>query len=163
MSAYDAIVIGSGLGGLTAGALFARHGKRVLVLERQPTLGGAARTYTHGALTIEASLHELDGLDPEDAKVDLLRELGIEDRLQLIDVGPLYEVRSPMVFLGRRFFDGERPELVATVRRQAAEFGWEELILTCDDPLEAVAFIAAHDPDAAGAAQVERRRTHADN
>jgi all-trans-retinol 13,14-reductase len=31
---FDAIVIGSGLGGLTAGALYARAGHRVLVIER---------------------------------------------------------------------------------------------------------------------------------
>ncbi len=42
---YDAIVIGSGLGGLTVGALFAHAGHRVLVLERNYTFGGAATTY----------------------------------------------------------------------------------------------------------------------
>jgi predicted Rossmann-fold nucleotide-binding protein len=75
----------------------------------------------------------------------------------------LYTVRSPMVFLGRQFFERERAELVAAVRRQAVAFGWGELVSTCDDPLEAVAFIAAHDPDASGTARVERLRTHATN
>jgi predicted Rossmann-fold nucleotide-binding protein len=74
----------------------------------------------------------------------------------------LYTVRSPMVFLGRLFFDDEHAELVAAVRKQAATFGWADLVFTCDDPLDAVAFISAHDPDAAGAARVEPRRTHAD-
>ena len=37
---YDAIVIGSGLGGLTAGALYARAGHRVLVLEQNDRFGG---------------------------------------------------------------------------------------------------------------------------
>ena len=45
---YDAIVIGSGLGGLTAAALYARAGHRVLVLERNGEFGGAATTYRHG-------------------------------------------------------------------------------------------------------------------
>jgi phytoene dehydrogenase-like protein len=94
---YDAIVIGSGLGGLTAAALWARQGKRVLVLERQHSFGGAAKVYSHGALTIEASLHELDGLDAGDAKIDLLRELGVWDKLRFLDVGALYEVRSPLL------------------------------------------------------------------
>jgi len=31
---FDAIVVGSGLGGLTAGALYARSGRRILVLEQ---------------------------------------------------------------------------------------------------------------------------------
>jgi phytoene dehydrogenase-like protein len=44
---FDAIVIGSGLGGLTAGALCARAGLRVLVLERNDTFGGAATIYWH--------------------------------------------------------------------------------------------------------------------
>ena len=94
MCSYDAIVIGSGLGGLTAAAVWARHGKRVLVLERQRSFGGAAKVYSHGPLTIEASLHELDGLDPDDAKIDLLRELGVWDKLRFLDVGALYEVRG---------------------------------------------------------------------
>jgi phytoene dehydrogenase-like protein len=97
MPTYDAIVIGSGLGGLTAAAVCARQGKRVLVLERHPSFGGGAKVYTHGPLAIEASLHELDGLDAGDAKLDLLRELGVWDKLQPIDVGDLYEVRSPLL------------------------------------------------------------------
>ncbi|MEF9410874.1 MULTISPECIES: NAD(P)-binding protein [Rhodococcus] len=58
---YDAITIGSGLGGLTAAALYARAGHRVLVLERNDDFGGAATTYRHGALTIEGSLHQTSG------------------------------------------------------------------------------------------------------
>ena len=37
---WDAIVIGSGLGGLSAAARFANSGKRVLVLERKFWRGG---------------------------------------------------------------------------------------------------------------------------
>jgi 2-polyprenyl-6-methoxyphenol hydroxylase-like FAD-dependent oxidoreductase len=57
---FDAIAIGSGLGGLTAAALFARAGNKVLVLERNHGFGGAATVYRHGQLAIEASLHEID-------------------------------------------------------------------------------------------------------
>jgi phytoene dehydrogenase-like protein len=41
---YDAIVIGAGHNGLTAGAYLARAGRKVLVLERRPLVGGAAVT-----------------------------------------------------------------------------------------------------------------------
>jgi predicted Rossmann-fold nucleotide-binding protein len=70
----------------------------------------------------------------------------------------LYEVRSPMVFLGRRFFELEHPELVTAARRQATRYGWADLFTVCDEPEEVVAFIRAHDPDEAGRAGVERRR-----
>ena len=93
---FDAIVIGSGLGGLTAGALYGRAGYRVLVLERNQNFGGAATVYQHGALAIEASLHEIDGLDAEDPKTPILRSLGLDRDVPFVDVGDLHEVRSPL-------------------------------------------------------------------
>src|ERR671923_2946832 len=41
---YDAIVIGGGHNGLTNAAYLAKAGKKVLVLERRPLVGGAAVT-----------------------------------------------------------------------------------------------------------------------
>ena len=94
---FDALVIGSGLGGLVAGALYARAGHRVLVLERNAHFGGAATVYRHGSLAIEASLHEIDGLDAEDPKGPILRALGLDRDIPFVDVGDLHEVRSPML------------------------------------------------------------------
>ena len=93
----DAIVVGSGLGGLTAGALYARTGRRVLVLERNDSFGGAATVYRHDGLAIEASLHAMDGLDEGDPKEPVLRSLGLDRALQFVDVGDLYEVRGPLI------------------------------------------------------------------
>ncbi len=41
MDKYDAIVIGAGHNGLTNGAYLAKAGLKVLVLERNPYIGGA--------------------------------------------------------------------------------------------------------------------------
>jgi all-trans-retinol 13,14-reductase len=41
---YDAIIIGAGLGGLSAGAFLAKAGKKVLVLEKTGFVGGRCRT-----------------------------------------------------------------------------------------------------------------------
>ena len=66
---YDVIVIGAGLGGLTAAALMARGGRRILLVERHASVGGAASTYKVGNLVIEASLHETsDPRNPADPK-----------------------------------------------------------------------------------------------
>ena len=82
-------------GGLTAAALYARAGHRVLVLERNEALGGAAIIYRHGSLAIEASLHEIDGLDQDDPKVPLLRSLGLDRGLDFVSIDELAEMRGP--------------------------------------------------------------------
>ena len=50
---YDIIIIGAGLGGLTAGATLAKEGKRVLVLEQHFAVGGCATTYRRKGVTFE--------------------------------------------------------------------------------------------------------------
>ena len=53
---YDVIVIGAGLGGLTAGAKLAREGMKVLVLEQHSAPGGsAAQSSLIGARIQQAS------------------------------------------------------------------------------------------------------------
>ena len=42
---WDTIVIGSGMGGMTAAALLARARERVLVLEQHYTAGGFTHTF----------------------------------------------------------------------------------------------------------------------
>lgn len=44
-TALDAVVIGSGIGGLTAAALLSKAGKRVLVLEQHDQAGGCTHTF----------------------------------------------------------------------------------------------------------------------
>jgi all-trans-retinol 13,14-reductase len=41
---YDVIVIGGGLGGLTAAGLVAQAGRKTLLIERNHDVGGAAST-----------------------------------------------------------------------------------------------------------------------
>ncbi len=95
---YDAIVIGSGLGGLTAGALFAHAGHRVLVLEQNQSFGGAATTYHRGAMTIEASLHETtDPRRTADPKGEIFQALDLYQDIEFVPVGDFYEVRCPLI------------------------------------------------------------------
>lgn len=58
---YDAVVIGSGLGGLTFAGYMAKAGFRVLVLEHHDVPGGYATTFTRdgGRFTFDVSLHQI--------------------------------------------------------------------------------------------------------
>lgn len=96
-SEYDAIVIGSGLGGLTAGALYAKHGKRVLVLERHLQFGGAATVFHRKGMRIDAGLHEIDGLDKDDPKLFLFQQLELGKALNFVTPQSFYSVRHPSI------------------------------------------------------------------
>jgi all-trans-retinol 13,14-reductase len=55
---WDAIVIGSGLGGLTAASMLARHaGRRVLVLEKHYTAGGFTHTFHRPGYEWDVGVH----------------------------------------------------------------------------------------------------------
>ena len=60
---YDAIVIGAGLGGLTAAATLAQSGCKTLLIERNYSVGGAASTYKSGEMVVEGSLHETANIE----------------------------------------------------------------------------------------------------
>lgn len=59
---WDAIVIGSGIGGLTAAAALARQGQRVLVLEQHDILGGMTQTFARQGYRFGTGLHYLTGV-----------------------------------------------------------------------------------------------------
>jgi flavin-dependent dehydrogenase len=95
MADYDVVVIGAGLGGLTAGAILARAGRKVLIIERSNSVGGAASSYKSGDLFVEGSLHETsDPHDPRDPKHDPLTRAGVIDAVKWVPSGVLYEVRG---------------------------------------------------------------------
>jgi phytoene dehydrogenase-like protein len=130
MARYDVVVIGAGLGGLTTGAILARAGRKVLVLERSNSVGGAASSYKSGDLFVEGSLHETsDPHDPRDPKHRVLTRAGVIDAVNWIAAGAFYEARGGP--LGRPFvmpdnFDAARRAL--TERFPEARAGIDQLL-----------------------------------
>jgi all-trans-retinol 13,14-reductase len=66
---WDAIVIGSGIGGLTAAVLLAVHGgKRVLVLERHYEVGGFTHTFRRPGYEWDVGLHYIGQVQDDRSK-----------------------------------------------------------------------------------------------
>ncbi len=59
---FDAIVIGSGIGGLAAAAALSKRGRRVLVLEQHFQLGGLTQTFSRREYTFATGLHYIGGV-----------------------------------------------------------------------------------------------------
>lgn len=87
---YDIIIIGAGLGGLTAGAKLAKEGKKVLLIEQHSVPGGCATTFKRGLYTLEVGLHEMDGPAPRDMKTKIFSDLEINNNVEFIKVPEFY-------------------------------------------------------------------------
>lgn len=81
---YDAVVVGGGIGGLTSAAILAKEGKKVLLLEQFARVGGYATAWKREGITVEGVLHEIDDIGVGSQKANLLRRLGIYDKLEFV-------------------------------------------------------------------------------
>jgi all-trans-retinol 13,14-reductase len=91
---YDILIIGAGLGGLTAGAKLAKEGKKVLVIEQHGKPGGCATTFQRGDFTFEVGLHEMDGPSPRDMKTRIFNELEVFGNVEFVKVPEFYRFVS---------------------------------------------------------------------
>jgi len=98
---YDAIVIGSGIGGLGVAALLAKHaGKRMLVLERHTTAGGFTHTFSRKGWEWDVGLHYIGQV----GRGSMLRALFDEitgGELEWAEMGEVYDT----VVIGRERFE----------------------------------------------------------
>src|SRR3712207_814925 len=72
------VVIGAGIGGLTAGALLARRGHQVLVLDQAFVPGGCASTFKRRGFTFDVGATQVAGLEPGGIHKRIFEELEID-------------------------------------------------------------------------------------
>lgn len=80
---FDFVIIGSGMGGLTSALILAKKGYKVLVLEKNPQVGGALQVFSRDKCIFDTGVHYIGGLDKGENLYQLFKYLGIYDDLRL--------------------------------------------------------------------------------
>ena len=88
--AFDYVVIGSGMGGMTAAALLAKMGKRVLVVEQHVIPGGFTQTFKRPGYRWDVGVHLVGEMTDRSYLGRLLNHL-TDGRLQWASVGDVYD------------------------------------------------------------------------
>ena len=93
----DAIIIGSGIGGLTAAGMLARYGKRVLLCESHSIAGGAAHSFKRRGFEFDSGPsfycglgHDRPSLNPLKQVLDILGE-----SLEVVPYDPMGHYHFP--------------------------------------------------------------------
>ena len=77
------LIIGGGLGGLVSGALLAKEGHQVTVLEKNHIIGGGLQCFTHNGVRYPTGMHIFGGFQPGGQLHKICNYLGILDQLNL--------------------------------------------------------------------------------
>ncbi len=93
MTDYDAIVIGAGCGGLSAGALLARQGRKVLLLEQSERVGGCCSTFERDGYRFDVGASIVEIIQPIERTFEKLGT-SLQKEVDLIPCDPIMSVIS---------------------------------------------------------------------
>jgi all-trans-retinol 13,14-reductase len=79
--AFDVVVVGSGMAGLSSALILAKEGLKVCVLEQHYRVGGCLHRFFRHRVPFDTGFHYLGGADGDSALARYLRYLGVRDQL----------------------------------------------------------------------------------
>ncbi len=88
---YDAIIIGSGVSGLTSGAILAKDGQKVLILEQHYTAGGYSHVFTRKGYEWDVGIHYVGGVNHAQSVLSILSTYITDGQLEWEDLGEVYD------------------------------------------------------------------------
>ena len=120
---YDAIVIGSGIGGLACAAMLAKHGdKKVLVLERHYTPGGYTHVFHRPGYEWDVGVHYVGDVSPGSPTRRVFDDIS-DGRIEWADMGDVYD---------RVMIDGDMDERGALRGATAFATGFPSIVGTSE-------------------------------
>ena len=127
---WDAVVIGSGLGGLACAAYLCAAGKRTVVLEAHYVAGGNSQVFRRGIrgrkYEFDVGVHYIGECGAEGSITRILRGIGLGERVRFRPLNP--DGYSTLIFPDLRFrvpagWDRYRARLLETFPEEAAALG----------------------------------------
>jgi phytoene desaturase len=135
MPDYDVIVIGAGLGGLSSGALLAKQGRKVLVLEQSDRIGGCCSTFEKDGYRCDVGASIVEIIQPIER---VFQQLGttLQQEVDLIACDPIMSFIYP---------DGKRityplsvvktGEIISSISPEDGK-RWYDFVTFADDLME---------------------------
>ncbi len=80
------IIIGGGLGGLFTGAMLAKEGMKVTVVEKNATIGGGLQSFKRFGVSFDTGMHIIGGMRPNGNIYRICNYLGVLDKINIRDV-----------------------------------------------------------------------------
>ena len=84
----SAVIIGGGLGGLFTGAILAKEGVGVTVIEKNVTVGGGLQSFRRFGEVFDTGMHVIGGMQEGGNIRRICEYLGIFDKVHIMDVDP---------------------------------------------------------------------------
>ncbi len=113
--AYDAVIIGAGIGGLVCGNLLVQQGLKVLMVEQHYMVGGYCSTFKREGYTFDAASHFYPLLgNPASMTSKLLKKLGITTEWVKMDPVDIFHLPDGATFEVSADFDTYLKKLKAT-------------------------------------------------
>jgi phytoene dehydrogenase-like protein len=93
---YDVIVVGAGMGGLSAACHLAAGGLKVLILEQHYQVGGCATSFDRGDYNFDAAMHVTSlGGGKKAVILTLMEKAGLADKVKLVRIPSLGRIVAP--------------------------------------------------------------------
>lgn len=126
---FDVLIIGSGVGGLTCGALLSKEGMKVLVLEQSERIGGCCSNYDVNGFRPEVGAVFVIGREMYYKLFELL-DLRLEDYIEFHLIDPVYDT---ILYDGTRVLLPKEPEEMVDVIRSISPVDVDGFKRYCED------------------------------